>query len=185
MRDGAEHVEALGIALSEQALAESPIVIWVVDASSPLEPGDRAMASRLAGKRVIAVLNKSDLPARLEGAGLEARLSASGATWWQCVQVSAASGAGLATLRAALLVALGGGPAAPLGLAVSNARHVDALARGRAALERARARSREGAPGEIVAIELRDGLSAIAEVTGEGVDADLLDRIFGRFCIGK
>jgi tRNA modification GTPase len=36
-----------------------------------------------------------------------------------------------------------------------------------------------------VAIELREALAGVGEVTGERIDADLLDRIFGRFCIGK
>ena len=66
-----------------------------------------------------------------------------------------------------------------------NVRHVEALERARAAFARAIERGREGAPGEIVAIELREGLVAMGEVTGEGVDPDLLDRIFGRFCVGK
>jgi len=60
-----------------------------------------------------------------------------------------------------------------------------ALARARAALGRAAAVARGGMPGEIVALELRECLEAIGEVTGRSASEELLDRIFHRFCIGK
>ena len=69
--------------------------------------------------------------------------------------------------------------------AASNPRHVESLSRARGALARAAAAGRRGEPGEIVALELREALGAIGEVTGKNVGEDLLDRIFGRFCIGK
>jgi tRNA modification GTPase len=59
------------------------------------------------------------------------------------------------------------------------------LERARQALERAACAAHEEAPGEIVALELRESLSAIGEVTGTTVGEDLLERIFSRFCIGK
>jgi len=68
---------------------------------------------------------------------------------------------------------------------VSNPRHAEALTRAREALGRARAAAEDGAPGEIVSLELHETLEAIGEVTGEAVDEDLLERIFSRFCIGK
>ncbi len=75
--------------------------------------------------------------------------------------------------------------AGALAQAVSNPRHVEALERARAALGRAGAAARDGLPGELVALELREALAAIGEVTGREVGEDLLDRIFSRFCIGK
>jgi len=43
----------------------------------------------------------------------------------------------------------------------------------------------EGAPDEIVAIELQEALNHIAELTGEITTEDILGRIFSMFCIGK
>jgi tRNA modification GTPase len=62
---------------------------------------------------------------------------------------------------------------------------VEALGRAHAALVRASDAAHENAPGEIVALELRDALAAIGEVTGRVVGEDLLERIFSRFCVGK
>ena len=68
---------------------------------------------------------------------------------------------------------------------MGNPRHADALGRARTALARALAAARVSAPGEIVALELREALGAVGEVTGRAVGEDLLERIFSRFCVGK
>jgi len=183
LRESEEPVEAIGIARAREALEQCPLALWVVDGASPLAPEDRWIAERLRTKRVLVALNKCDLPARTHGAEVTALLDGEPL---RVVAVSAAHGEGLEELRAALADLLGaaephGGPAAALG----NLRHAEALERARAALVRARAAAGEGAPGEIVALELREGLGAIGEVTGRTVGEDLLDRIFSRFCIGK
>ena len=54
-----------------------------------------------------------------------------------------------------------------------------------AGLERSRARHREGHPDEIVAEELRGVLPAMGRLTGEIGAGEVIDDIFGRFCVGK
>jgi tRNA modification GTPase len=101
------------------------------------------------------------------------------------VAVSAARHEGLEELRAALASLLGADGTGGHAAAVGNARHAEALGRARDALVRASAIAARGEPGEIVALELRECLGAIGEVTGRSAGEDLLDRIFSRFCIGK
>jgi tRNA modification GTPase len=193
-------VEAIGIARAEEALADSAVAVWVVDGSRPLELGDSRVAERLAGKRVLVAINKRDLGEAVRARDVEALLgNGAPAERAIAVPVSAARGEGIESMRAGLLELVGSanandGRTAPAGidsaraalpLAVSNARHIDALVRAQRALERAGAAGRGGAPGEIVALELRDGIDAIGEVTGKSVGPDLLERIFSRFCVGK
>ena len=185
-------IEAVGIERAVAALEGAAIVLWVIDASASLGDEDRAVAARVAAlprARVIVVLNKADLPARVRAADAAALLPAAPA-----VAVSALSGAGVAELRAALAAALGAGTSAPadgrvatsaLAGAVADPRHAEALGRGRDAVRRASAAAAGALPGEIVALELREALAAIGEVTGTHIDEDLLERIFNRFCIGK
>jgi tRNA modification GTPase len=102
------------------------------------------------------------------------------------VAVSATRGAGLDDVRAALAVMLGSsGSGAGHAAALGNPRHAEALGRARDALARAGRIADAGEPGELVALELRECLAAIGEVTGRSVGEDLLERIFSRFCIGK
>jgi tRNA modification GTPase len=99
------------------------------------------------------------------------------------LRVSARSGEGLATLRAHLQAAVGYS-ASDTGALSARARHLNALARARAALETACTLLADKR-GELVAEELRLAQAALGEITGEFSSDDLLGRIFGAFCIGK
>ena len=70
-------------------------------------------------------------------------------------------------------------------MTVVSERQAEALRDGAATLERAVAVLRAGEPPELAAVEARRALDAMGRVTGETVDAEVLDAIFARFCIGK
>jgi tRNA modification GTPase len=210
VRETEDPVESIGVGRTVSAIEESRIALWVIDSVLPFSAEDRRLATALAGRRVLVALNKSDLanarPAPELATEVRAHLNGSP---YRVVPVSARSGQGLESLRDGLGELLGAAPrsdrpaepghdpavepghdppgATPSGfaLAVANPRHVEALRRARAALGRAASAAESGAPGEIVALELRDSLEAVGEVTGRAASEELLDRIFARFCIGK
>jgi tRNA modification GTPase len=174
--------EAMGVARALAALDGAAVVLWVVDASQPLPEPDDTLVASLSGRRVLVALNKSDLAA---SATPEQALALIAGGEARALAVSCVTGAGLPELRAALASLLGADRAGGLAGAVANPRHAEALSRTRAALGRASDVAAAGAPGEIVALELREALAALGEVTGRNASEELLERIFTRFCIGK
>lgn len=183
LRESVEPVEAAGIARTREALADGPLVLWVVDGTISLEAEDRAIAEALSDKPVLVALNKADRGAALDESLVLATLDGGPK---RAVRVSALTGEGVPAIGGALAQMLGaedGGTR--LGAATGNPRHAEALGRARAALGRASEAARAGLPGEIVALELRESLTALGEVTGESVGEDVLERIFSRFCVGK
>jgi tRNA modification GTPase len=66
-----------------------------------------------------------------------------------------------------------------------NSRHQDALNRTRAAALRTLEAFRNNATLELVALDLRIAVAAVGEIVGKTTTEDLLDSIFGQFCIGK
>jgi tRNA modification GTPase len=101
------------------------------------------------------------------------------------LRISALTGAGVDALRAALVEARGAdGPARDVP-AITNVRHVDLLARARAALDRARDAAAGGMPEEFVLHDLGEARALLEEVTGRRTADDVLGRIFSSFCIGK
>ncbi len=182
VRSATSPVEARGVERALAALEGAAVVLWVVDGSVPFEPPQESLASSLAGRRVLAVLCKADLP---RVATDEEVCWAAGQRPAAVIRVSATTGHGLDALRDAIATLLGVERAGGLAGAVSNPRHADALARAHAALERAVTVAEQGSPGEIVALELRESLAAMGEVTGRNASEELLERIFARFCIGK
>ena len=183
LRATSDPVEAMGVEVAEQALESGALAIWVLDASRGFDDQDAELAARLASRRVLVVLNKIDRGERVADTEVTARL---GVACTAVVRASALRREGIGEIRTHVGRALG----APdrgrhLEGQITNARHAQALERANRALRRAGTVAREGAPGEIVVVDLREALTAIGEVTGAAVGEDVLDRIFQRFCIGK
>ncbi len=182
VRAATNPVEAKGVARALAALDGAALVLWVVDGTETSLVPDPILHTSLAGRNVVVALTKADLPA---GASEAERSHALGEHGPRVVRVSAATGEGLDELRSAMRSALGADRAGGLSGAVANPRHTDALTRSRDALRRAAEVAQRGEPGEIVALELRESLAALGEVTGRNASEELLERIFARFCIGK
>jgi len=194
VRDTHDAVESMGVTRALAALDGAAVALWVVDGSRPLAAAGDPLIRALAGRRVLVALTKSDLGrvvdereprAMLERASQPRTPAVTPPAEVRAVRVSALTGDGLDELRASLAALLGAERAGGLAGAVANPRHTDALARARAALARAGDAGAAGAPGEIVALELREALAAIGEVSGRHASEELLERIFARFCIGK
>ena len=66
-----------------------------------------------------------------------------------------------------------------------NARHAEALGRASSAIGKALDNHREQQGTELIAAELREGLTALGEVAGRVDNEAMLDLLFSSFCIGK
>jgi tRNA modification GTPase len=171
-------IEQLGIERSRAALQRADLALVVVDRSTPLEEADREVLGLLGRKPALLALNKADLPARLNMTELPAGR--------RCVAIAAATGEGLPQLEAALVeMILSGEVMASDDLLVSNPRHKAAIAGALESVEAARRGYAEGAPADLLSIDLAEALEMLGEITGETAGEELLDRIFGEFCIGK
>jgi len=68
---------------------------------------------------------------------------------------------------------------------VTNVRHYDSLVQTRDALNKVLDGIETGKTGDIIALDIRNGLHYLGEITGEITTEDLLENIFSKFCIGK
>jgi tRNA modification GTPase len=172
-------VESLGVARSRKAIEQADIVLLVLDAGTPLRSSDReiiALLSELCEKEVLVAANKCDLPRRATLDNIA----------WNTVSVSALSGEGLDKLEQMMVdCALGGKVYASDALLVSNPRHKACLERAEDHLEQALSSIASQMPDDFITIDLTAALNALGEITGETVSEELLENIFGSFCIGK
>lgn len=190
--DPADPIEKLGVERSREALLQAGLVLVVLDASLPAaeagcRPGDGCdppLASLLPGvpqgawgRPFIAVLNKIDLLPP----GARPGWAPAGA-----VPVSALTGAGIDVLEQAMVDAIlcGGAAASDVPL-VSNPRHQAALRQALDQVRAAQATWQAGLPVDLLAVDLAAAVRTLGEVTGQTASDDLLDTIFGTFCIGK
>jgi tRNA modification GTPase len=68
---------------------------------------------------------------------------------------------------------------------LSNARHYEAVSRAHEAILRVQNGLNEDLSGELLSLDLQDCLNALGEVTGQITNAEVLQNIFSKFCIGK
>jgi tRNA modification GTPase len=180
LRETADPVEREGVRRSQAIVAAADLTLFLLDGSRPAHDGDRAAYREVADRPHILLLNKRDLPAAEAGASFDGRGLRG------TVSLSAKTGEGVEALLPAvtreLLPASGAIMAeAPL----TRLRQVDAARRAEECLGRAADAVRAGLPVECVAADAREAAQALSELTGEIAPEEVLDAIFGSFCIGK
>lgn len=176
LRDSSDPVETQGIARAWAEIADADRILLVIDDQAGLSAEDDAILQRLrAGSPLTVIHNKIDLSGRAAGEWRDELGSH--------VALSAKQGTGIDLLRRHLVECMGyhGGE----GTFMARRRHLDALRRALAQLERGRAALRQHRAGELLAEDLRLAQQYLNEITGEFGADDLLGRIFAEFCIGK
>lgn len=185
-----EPVERLGVERSREAARGADMLLFVLDGSAPLTALDQQAVADLralyvgddavAAPQVILVVNKADLPTALSEADAQALWPGA-----PMRSLSTLTRVGLDALEKTIGGLLDQGAASSAVALVSTARHQDALRRSAEHLAAAIETLVVGHPLDFMAIDLRGALDALGEITGETATADLLDRIFAEFCIGK
>lgn len=177
----ADEVERIGVERSRSALNRADLALVVIDGSQPLEQGDYEIGKLVSQKPAVLVSNKNDLPAAHELAPPADFLPQA-----RRVRISALAGAGIEALEEAIIdLVMGGQVAAADTPLVSNPRHKALLQQALGSARAAIAAQEAGLSADLVAIDVRDAVEALGQITGETVTEDLLDTIFSKFCIGK
>ncbi len=177
LRETTDGIETLGIERTRRAMSDSDLVLVVLDGSEGVGPYDRELIDQTENTRRLVVVNKSDLPGFNVPASCLEEL--------RPINVSARTGEGLATLRAAILSSVSSDGIDEGGLLITNARHYDLLCSTQLALEAARTALHERHSEELVLVPLHNALKFLGQITGETTTEDILSEIFATFCIGK
>ena len=180
-------IEQLGIDRSRRAIESAALALFVIDGSQPSDPDDIVVAQMLAERldrdgagRVVLVINKRDLPQHKNHPDIHLALGGC-----PSVEVSTVTGLGIEALEATLFElasSLAGEAREP---ATVSLRQREAVRSAVASVHAAITATVDTMPNDLVAIDVRDALMFIGEITGEHVSERVLDEIFSRFCIGK
>ena len=176
LRETGDAVERIGVERAKKALAEADVRALVLDSASLLTEEDKAALFGLAPQMI--VLSKGDLAQRLTAADVRAAFGDV-----PMVTVCATRGEGMEALRDALTAFVPADGAESS--ALSQARHVEAAGRARAALCDAVTAIEDGMPLDVAAVDLSAALDALGEITGETMSERVIDEVFAKFCVGK
>lgn len=179
IRQTDDHVEAIGVARSREKIQQADMILCLFDASAAWSPEDDELCHIIAGKTAIALLNKIDLPPVLAQEDVRSRLPKPTPIF----PVSVKKNIGLEEVKQAILADVINMPIESV--TVTNLRHKQALIHAQEHLLHAQNSTAARLSLEFIALDLRESLDYIGEITGETTKEDILDEIFATFCIGK
>jgi tRNA modification GTPase len=178
IRKALDEAENIGIRKSMEALADADLVLVVLDTSQTVNEEDGELLHQVKGRPAIVVANKCDLH--------RSELTDCASYPANAVRTSAITGEGIAELRSAILDHVGGGKRSEMETGfLTNIRHEKLVADALAALEAANSAVENRVPHEMLLLDLYNALRALDEITGATTTDDILNLIFGTFCIGK
>lgn len=181
IRDTEDIIEKIGIEKSKTALSRADLIIFVIDASRPLEEEDMRIMSHVAGRRAIVLLNKSDKGLAADRALIEKELPSA-----VIIETSVTGGRGIEELTQAIEdMVYGGKVSQKENLMVTNVRHKNLLKEGQKCLSDALNMADMREPLEFIEIDVNRCYEAAGEIIGQTADADIIDKVFERFCLGK
>jgi tRNA modification GTPase len=170
LRASASELEQEGIVRTERSLQLADLRLHIADRNAP-KPSH--FDERAGNSNEIVILNKSDLPEDNDWKNFRA------------LRISCMTGEGLPELQQEILSRIAKQNLRPENPLAINARHRDCLRRALESCDRARVALGKTLSPEYVAVDLNEALRAVGEVIGAVDVEQILDSVFGQFCIGK
>jgi len=173
-------LERLGVERTRQYMKEGDFFLFLLDGSEDWRPEDEALLAEIRGKDFLPVINKADLPQKLNFKKLEPYFNGS-----RPPRISCQTGEGIPELEKRISERLQTKNILQESATLTRLRHKQTLENCLAALERARETGVKNLSPELALADLRYSLASLRELVGEIYSEDLLDVIFREFCIGK
>lgn len=178
LRETADKVESIGVEKTKRVIADSDLVVVILDNSQELTEEDRQILNDVCELNYLIATNKIDLNGG--SINLSSDLNHS-----HVIRISARTGQGFDELQDALVEPFIPKDFSSSGFLISDARHFDLLNRCKIEIESSLNLIEQNTSEEIILIGLHNALILLGEITGETTTENLLTRIFSTFCIGK
>lgn len=178
LRETDDLVEQIGVSRARERLERAQLILAVFDAGEPLDEEDRRLLEACRNRPCVAVVNKSDLPQRLDARQVTAAIP-------ETVFLSAVQGEGYDALGDAAARVLGTrdfDPAAPL---LATERQRSCCRQAVSCLAQAIEAIASGITLDAITVCIDSALSALLELTGKKAGEAIVDEVFASFCVGK
>lgn len=180
IRKTGDKIEQIGVERAKQMMEEADLILYVIDASSALDENDKEIMPLLKEKRVIVLLNKTDLQERITAEEVQRFLEK------PVIRISAKEEKGLSELADKIeQMFLTGGLSWNDEVYLTNLRQKAAMKEAKASLQKVEESILLGMSEDFYSIDLMDAYEALGRIIGESVGEDLVNEIFEKFCMGK
>lgn len=182
IRDTNDQVEKIGVERSRKALGAADLVLLLIDSSNKLTDEDRQLLEATKDKQRIIILNKTDLPRKVDLAELKLLAGKSAV-----IETSIVNYEGMDQLGEQIghMFFNEGIESNQNNVMVTNARHIGLLHQANDALSDVLKGINDGMPVDLVQIDMTRCWELLGEITGDSYQDELLDQLFSQFCLGK
>lgn len=181
IRETEDKVEKIGVERSRKAIDQGDLVILVLNASEPLTDEDRQLIDLTKDKQRIVILNKTDLPQKIEIDEVEDLVGKE-----NIIQTSIPNDIGVADVEQRIKDMFANGiESSQNAVIINNARHVALLNKAADSLDAVLVGIKNGMPVDLCQTDMRDAWEDLGEITGDSYKDELLDELFSKFCLGK
>ena len=178
LRETDDKVESIGVARAKQKLETATLILAVFDASAPLEEQDKALFPLCKEKHAIAIVNKTDLPTKLDTKILDTVFN-------KVVYISAKENNGLQSLEQAIAEVLGTAAFDSSAATLMNERQLACCSAALDAVKEAHDALSSGVTRDAVQVCVDSAIESLDTLTGERATESVVNEIFSRFCVGK
>ena len=180
IRETDDVVEKIGVERAIQSMDHADLILYVADASVPLNESDHKIIELIKDKKVIVLLNKSDLSVCVTEDEMKKYMN------HPIVQISAKENRGMDDMENVLRdMFFRGEVTFNEEVCITNIRHKNALEEAYQSFLKVKESIDLGMPEDFYSIDLMAAYESLGSVIGESVGEDLVNEIFAKFCMGK
>lgn len=181
IRETEDIVERIGVERSRKALAESDLILLVLNQNETLTEEDKQLLAATEGLKRIILLNKMDLPLQMDKIELSQLAENE-----EILPVSVLSSTGMEQLELKIADLFFGGETGEKDATyVSNTRHIALLDQAVLSLDEVIRGIQAGMPVDLVQIDMTRCWDYLGEIVGDSVQDELITQLFSQFCLGK
>ncbi len=180
IRETDDIVEKIGVDKAIDSIDDADLILFVIDSSRPLDENDEFIINKIIDKKVIILLNKSDLVSQISEKDICKKYLK------PVISFSSVSLDGLKALEEKITdMFFSGQVSSDDTLYITNSRQAACLSNARTSLLNVLNSIDNLMPEDFFSIDLMDAYNFLGEITGETIDDDLANKIFSEFCMGK
>lgn len=171
-----DRIEAIGVQRAKKAIREADTILYAIDGSAGISAEDIEFIKNIDSNLNAVVITKGDIASKINKEHIR-----SFAKEINVFSSSSTQENGVNEVREFLKEQA----KLPKAMIFTHIRHTEAAKRALDSIEQAKKALLENISLDLVAIDLKEAMIALGEITGETLSEDLIDKIFESFCVGK
>lgn len=180
IRNASDEVEKIGVMKSLEIAEKSDLILAMFDSSKELDEEDLKILSIVKDKKIIVILNKTDLKQKTTKNLLKSHLNA------PIIEISVKESKGIDKLENLIeRMFYEGDISYTDDVIITNIRHENIIEKSLSLLENAMKDIENQIPIDCFEVDIKQSWQIMGEITGELIEDEIIDKIFRDFCIGK